>query len=164
MTFQFSNSTSVFVLFFFMCLCDVFIRGSTVLTCQHVANSITEVIYSSGCVMLPQEKICCCPLFVTQFVSKICWCFSTHPSQLMSDSPRRVQWLSAQLSLEVTELNFPQISLLRLLSVLFCCRERLSDYHSVKKNVGEKVESFRSIRFFLLPPGNLQLCVAFVLL
>lgn len=85
--------------------------------------------------MLPQEKICCCPMIVTQFGSEICQRFSMHPSPLMRDSPRRVKWLSAPLSVEVIELNFSQISRLRCLSALLCCRERLSDYHTIKYEI-----------------------------
>lgn len=59
-------------------------------------------------------------------------------SPLMRDSPRRVQCLSAPLSVEVIELNFPRISRLRLPSALLCCGERLSDYRTIRKDVKKK--------------------------
>lgn len=114
----------------------VFVKAATIWTCWHISS--TGITQSSGCVMLQQEKICRCPLFVTQFVSKICQRFGVHPSPLMRDSPRRVEWLSAPLSVEMIELNFPQISRQRLLSALLCCGERLSDYHTIRKNVEKK--------------------------
>lgn len=48
-----------------------------------VTDRDAEVTHSSGGVMLPQEKICHCPPFVTELVCKTCRCFSVHPSLLM---------------------------------------------------------------------------------
>lgn len=84
----------------------------------------------------------------------------TSVSPLMRDSPRRVQCLSAPLSVEVIELNFPRISRLRLLSALLCCGERLSDYRTIRKDVKKKVDGFESTRFFLSAARRRFKCAA----
>lgn len=127
-----------------------------------ITSSKTEVTHSSGCRILPQEMICFCPLFATQFESKICQRLSMNLSPLMRDGLRRARCLSAPLSAEVIELNFPHISRLRLLSALLCCRGRLSDYHTMRENV-EKKNRLKSMRFSRLHRLSVQcVCCFFV--
>lgn len=143
---------------FYKCSWDVFAPASTVLTCQHATNSITEVIYSSGCVMLPHETICFCPLFVTQFVSKTCWRFSMHPSQLMRDSPRRVQWLSAQLGGDRTE--FPTDFSAAASVCIVLLQGEISGLSPRKGNCRRKSGKMYEC-MILLVPGILQLTPLF---
>lgn len=82
-----------------------------------------------------------------------------HPSLLMRHSPGRVKGPSASLSVEVIEHNILQISLLRLLLTLLGCRERLWDYHTIRKNVGKKrVDRFKRMKF---TNWSMKLCVGF---
>lgn len=82
-----------------------------------------------------------------------------HPSLLMRDSPGRVKGPSASLSVEVIEHNILQISLLRLLLTLLGCRERLWDYHTIRKNVGKKrVDRFKRMKF---TNWSMKLCIGF---
>lgn len=147
----------------FKCSRGVYVRASRVQTRGRIVNSKTGVVHSSSCVMLPQETIFRCSLFVTQFSW---WNMSAFQhasvSPLMRDSPRRVQCLSAPLSVEVIELNFPRISRLRLPSALLCCGERLSDYRTIRKDVKKKwtVLKVRDSSYAQRGAGlSVQLCV-----